>query len=46
MILQVRDDVVTVHINGELMKLGTELSARSGAACLQAEGANVQYRKV
>ena len=46
MILQVRDDVVTVHINGELMNLGTELSARSGATCLQAEDVNVQYRKV
>lgn len=46
MLIKVRDDVVTVHVNGDLVNYGTGMTVRSGAICLQAEGANVEYRKV
>lgn len=46
MLIQVRGDEVTVHLNGDLVNHGTDLTARGGAICLQAEGANVEYRKV
>ncbi|MBT5903690.1 MAG: DUF1080 domain-containing protein [Opitutaceae bacterium] len=46
MLIKVRRDEITVWVNEVKVNHGTELSARGGAICLQAEGANVEYRKV
>ena len=44
--LRVRTDTVTVWVNGDLVNHGTNPSVTSGAICFQAEGANLQYRKM
>jgi hypothetical protein len=44
--IKVREKAVTVWVNGDLVNHGTDPSATSGAICLQAEGANLQYRKL
>ena len=46
MLIKVRRDEITVWVNEVKVNHGTELSARGGSICLQAEGANVEYRKV
>lgn len=46
LLVKVRQGEVTVWVNGDKVNHGTDLTARSGAICLQAEGANVEYRKV
>lgn len=46
MFIKIRSGEVTVHVNGILVNHGTDLTTRTGAICLQAEGANVEYRKV
>ena len=37
---------VTVHVNGDLVNRGNKGSAFQGAICLQAEGANLQFRRI
>lgn len=44
--VKVRRDSVTVWVNGDLVNHGTNPSVTSGAICFQAEGANLQYRKM
>ena len=44
--VKVRGDTVTVWVNGDLVNHGTNPSVKSGAICFQAEGANLQYRKM
>lgn len=44
--VKVREDAVTVWVNGDLVNHGTNPSVTSGAICFQAEGANLQYRKM
>lgn len=44
--VKVRGDAVTVWVNGDLVNHGTNPSVGSGAICFQAEGANLQYRKM
>ena len=46
LLVKVRQGEVTVWVNGDKVNHGTEFTARGGAICLQAEGANVEYRKV
>lgn len=42
----VRDATITVHVNGDLVNRGTNCSTTSGAICLQAEGADIQFRNI
>lgn len=46
MVVQMRGDTVRVYVNGDLVNHGWELSATSGAICLQSEGAPIEFRKV
>lgn len=44
--VRVINDEVTVWVNGELVNHGSDLSVGSGAICLQAEGANIEFRDI
>jgi hypothetical protein len=37
---------IIVHVNGELVNHGSKSTATSGKIALQAEGAEVEFRKV
>ncbi|MCK4565525.1 MAG: DUF1080 domain-containing protein [Verrucomicrobia bacterium] len=42
----VKDATVAVFVNGTLVNKGWKASATEGAICLQAEGANIQFRNI
>ena len=46
MIIECRDDTITVWVNGILVNNGFNATARKGHIALQAEGSEVEFRKV
>lgn len=46
MVVEARDRTVTVWVNGVLVNRGTEATASEGQIALQAEGAELEFRKV
>jgi len=46
MVVECRNRSVKVWVNGELVNAGTNCTARKGQIALQAEGAEVEFRKV
>lgn len=42
----VKDAAIEVFVNGTLVNKGWKASATEGAICLQAEGANIQFRNI
>jgi hypothetical protein len=46
MVIECRDREIKVHINGQLVNHGTNCTATRGRIALQAEGAEVEFRKV
>lgn len=46
MIIECRADSVLVWVNGELVNFGYHMTARRGQIALQAEGSEVEFRKV
>ena len=40
------DNTVEVYVNNTLVQKGWNASTSEGAICLQAEGANVQFRSI
>lgn len=46
LVIECRDAEVQVHVNGERVNHGTNCTARSGRIALQAEGTEVEFRKV
>lgn len=41
-----KGDTITVHINGDLVNQGSKATATEGKIALQAEGAEVEFRKI
>ena len=41
-----KDDTITVHLNGDLVNQGSKATATEGKIALQAEGAEVEFRKI
>ncbi len=46
MVIEALDDKIKVWVNGDLVNYGTEATAEEGRIALQAEGAEVEFRKV
>ena len=46
MIIECRNDSITVWVNGDLVNQGFNATAQTGNIALQAEGAEVEFRKV
>ncbi len=46
MVIECRDDQVKVTVNGELVNKGTDSTASKGQIALQAEGSEVEFRKL
>jgi len=46
MTVQCKDAEIIVHMNGELVNHGTNCTAKSGKIAIQAEGTEVEFRKV
>ncbi len=46
MVIECRDDTVTVRVNGDLVNQGTGCTAKKGQIALQAEGSEVEFRKL
>lgn len=46
MVIECFDDKVTVWVNGDLVNAGSKATARSGQIALQAEGSEVEFRKL
>ena len=46
MVIECRADTFTVWLNGDLVNKGYEATATKGKIALQAEGAEVEFRKV
>jgi len=46
MVIECKNDEVIVHVNGVLVNHGTKSTASSGKLALQAEGTEVEFRKV
>jgi len=46
MVIECRADTITVWLNGDLVNKGYEATATKGKIALQAEGAEVEFRKV
>lgn len=46
MIIEARGDEITVWVNGDLVNQGYNLTAQKGHIALQAEGAEVEFRKL
>ncbi len=46
MTIECRGDEVIVHVNGDLVNHGTNSTAKKGKIALQAEGTEVEFRKV
>jgi len=41
-----RGDEITIWVNGDLVNHVTQCSVRKGAICLQAEGADIEFRNI
>ena len=41
-----REDEITIWVNGDLVNHVTQCSVRKGAICLQAEGADIEFRNI
>ena len=46
MVIECREDTVTVWVNGDLVNEGFDCTATSGQIAIQAEGAPCEFRKV
>ncbi len=46
MTIEARGDEIIVHVNGDLVNHGTKATATKGKIALQAEGSEVEFRKV
>jgi hypothetical protein len=46
MVIECRDDTITVWVNDELVNEGTDCTAEKGQIALQAEGSEVEFRKI
>ena len=46
MVIECKGDEVIVHVNGTLVNHGTKSTASSGKLALQAEGTEVEFRKL
>jgi len=46
MTIEARGDEIIVHVNGDLVNHGTNATANKGKIALQAEGSEVEFRKV
>lgn len=46
MVIECFDDKVTVWVNGDLVNAGSKATARTGQIALQAEGSEVEFRKL
>ena len=46
MVIECKNDEVIVHVNGVLVNHGTKSTATSGKLAIQAEGTEVEFRKV
>jgi hypothetical protein len=46
MVIECRGAEVTVHVNGDLVNHGSKCTAQKGQIALQAEGSEVEFRKV
>ncbi|GAA5521177.1 DUF1080 domain-containing protein [Aliifodinibius salicampi] len=46
MVIEALDDKIKVWVNGDLVNYGTDATAEEGKIALQAEGAEVEFRKV
>jgi hypothetical protein len=46
MVIECVDDAVKVWVNGDLVNYGTECTATQGRIALQAEGSEVEFRKL
>ncbi len=46
MTIEARGNEIIVHVNGDLVNHGKNATARKGKIALQAEGAEVEFRKV
>ena len=46
MVIECNGDEVIVHVNGDLVNHGTKATARKGKIAIQAEGTEVEFRKV
>ena len=46
MVIECRDDEVKVHVNGDLVNHGVNATVKKGKIALQAEGTEVEFRKV
>jgi hypothetical protein len=46
MIIECRNDTIKVWVNGDMVNYGTNCTVSKGAIALQAEGSEVEFRKV
>jgi hypothetical protein len=46
MVIECREDTVTIWVNGELVNAGRDCTARSGQVAVQAEGARCEFRRI
>lgn len=46
MVIECRDDEIKVHVNGDLVNHGFNATVKEGKIALQAEGTEVEFRKV
>ncbi len=46
MVIECRDDKITVWVNGDLVNDGFDATAQKGQIAIQAEGSEVEFRKV
>ena len=46
MTIECKGAEIIVHVNGQLVNHGTDCTAKSGKIALQAEGTEVEFRKV
>ncbi len=46
MVIECRDNTIKVGVNGDLVYEGFNLTAKKGRIALQAEGAEVEFRKI
>ena len=46
MVIECLEDQVKVWVNGDLVNYGTECTASSGQIAVQAEGSEVEFRKL
>lgn len=46
MVIECRGDTIKVWVNGDLVNEGFNLTANKGQIALQAEGAEVEFKKI